>query len=93
MHGPIAGKLMAEYILDGKFSTVDVSMLDLARFEAVQQLAAQRPRVGVGPRGLVEVLAVHSARPPDEIDDVAGAALDLGAARRHRRAGRSTRRR
>jgi sarcosine oxidase, subunit beta len=33
MHGPIAGKLMAEYILDGKFSTVDVSMLDLARFE------------------------------------------------------------
>ena len=33
MHGPVAGKLMAEYILDGKFSTVDVSMLDLARFE------------------------------------------------------------
>jgi sarcosine oxidase, subunit beta len=33
MHGPIAGKLMSEYILDGKFSTVDVSMLDLARFE------------------------------------------------------------
>jgi len=33
MHGPIAGKLMTEYILDGKFSTVDVSMLDLARFE------------------------------------------------------------
>jgi sarcosine oxidase, subunit beta len=32
MHGPIAGKLMSEYILDGKFSTVDVSMLDLARF-------------------------------------------------------------
>jgi len=33
MHGPIAGKLMAEYILDGKFSSVDVSMLDLKRFE------------------------------------------------------------
>jgi hypothetical protein len=33
MHGPSAGKLMAEYILDGGFSTVDVSMLDLARFE------------------------------------------------------------
>ena len=33
MHGPVAGKLMAEYILDGKFSTLDVSALDLARFE------------------------------------------------------------
>jgi sarcosine oxidase subunit beta len=33
MHGPIAGKLMSEYIVDGKFSTLDVSMLDLARFE------------------------------------------------------------
>jgi len=33
MHGPVAGKLMAEYMLDGKFSTVDVSMLDLARFQ------------------------------------------------------------
>jgi sarcosine oxidase subunit beta len=33
MHGPIAGKLMTEYITDGKFSSVDVSMLDLARFE------------------------------------------------------------
>jgi sarcosine oxidase subunit beta len=32
MHGPVAGKLMTEYILDGTFSTVDVSMLDLARF-------------------------------------------------------------
>lgn len=32
MHGPISGKLMAEFILDGRFSTVDVSMLDLARF-------------------------------------------------------------
>ncbi|RME05946.1 MAG: FAD-binding oxidoreductase [Anaerolineae bacterium] len=33
MHGPVAGKLMAEIILDGQASTVDVSMLDLARFE------------------------------------------------------------
>lgn len=33
MHGPVAGKLMAEYILDGRFSTVDVSALDLARFD------------------------------------------------------------
>ncbi len=32
MHGPVSGKLMAELILDGKFSTLDVSMLDLARF-------------------------------------------------------------
>ena len=33
MHGPISGKLMSECILDGKFSSVDVSMLDLNRFE------------------------------------------------------------
>ena len=33
MHGPVSGKLMSEIILDGKFSTVDVTMLDLARFE------------------------------------------------------------
>ncbi len=33
MHGPISGKLMSEFILDGKFSSVDVSMLDLGRFE------------------------------------------------------------
>ncbi len=33
MHGPISGKLMAEKILDGRFSSVDVSMLDLKRFE------------------------------------------------------------
>jgi sarcosine oxidase subunit beta len=32
MQGPIAGKLMAEFILEGKAYTVDVSMLDLARF-------------------------------------------------------------
>jgi sarcosine oxidase subunit beta len=33
MHGPISGKLMSEFILDGKFSSVDVSMLDWKRFE------------------------------------------------------------
>jgi len=33
MHGPISGKLMSEFILDGTFSSLDVSMLDLARFE------------------------------------------------------------
>ena len=33
MHGPVAGKLMSEIILEGKATTVDVSMLDLARFE------------------------------------------------------------
>lgn len=32
MHGPISGKLMSEFILDGAFSSVDVSMLDLKRF-------------------------------------------------------------
>jgi sarcosine oxidase, subunit beta len=32
MHGPVAGKLMAELIVDGAFETLDVSMLDLARF-------------------------------------------------------------
>jgi len=33
MHGPISGRLMAEYILDGKFQSVDVSMLNLGRFK------------------------------------------------------------
>jgi sarcosine oxidase, subunit beta len=33
MHGPISGLLMSEIILDGQASTVDVSMLDLARFD------------------------------------------------------------
>ena len=33
MHGPVSGKLMTEYILDGRYSTLDVSMLDLKRFE------------------------------------------------------------
>ncbi len=33
MHGPITGKLLSEIILDGGAHTLDVSMLDLARFE------------------------------------------------------------
>jgi sarcosine oxidase subunit beta len=32
MHGPIAGRLMAEFLMTGKATTVDVSMLDLDRF-------------------------------------------------------------
>ncbi len=32
MHGPISGKLMAEFVLQGESKTVDVSQLDLARF-------------------------------------------------------------
>jgi sarcosine oxidase, subunit beta len=38
MHGPISGKLMAECILDGKFQSLDVSMLDLARFKEGRQI-------------------------------------------------------
>ena len=33
MHGPVAGKLMSEFLLEGEAHTVDVSMLNLARFE------------------------------------------------------------
>jgi sarcosine oxidase subunit beta len=32
MHGPVTGKLMSELLLDGRYHTVDVSMLDLDRF-------------------------------------------------------------
>jgi sarcosine oxidase subunit beta len=32
MHGPIAGKVLAEWMLEGRPRTVDVSALDLARF-------------------------------------------------------------
>lgn len=32
MHGPVSGKLMSEIVLEGEAHTVDVSMLDLARF-------------------------------------------------------------
>jgi sarcosine oxidase, subunit beta len=38
MHGPISGKLLAECILDGKFLSLDVSMLDLARFQEGRQI-------------------------------------------------------
>lgn len=33
MHGPISGKIMAEILLEGKARTVDVSMLELRRFD------------------------------------------------------------
>ncbi|HET7009997.1 MAG TPA: FAD-dependent oxidoreductase [Anaerolineales bacterium] len=33
MHGPVAGQLMAEVVTRGRFVTVDVSSLDLARFD------------------------------------------------------------
>ncbi len=33
MHGPVAGRLMAERLTQGRFVTVDVSSLDLARFD------------------------------------------------------------
>ena len=33
MHGPVAGLLMSEIVLDGTSKTVDVSQLDLARFK------------------------------------------------------------
>ena len=33
MHGPISGKLMTEIILDSTASTLDISMLDLKRFD------------------------------------------------------------
>jgi sarcosine oxidase subunit beta len=38
MHGPISGKLLAECILDGNFHSLDVSMLDLARFTEGRQI-------------------------------------------------------
>ena len=38
MHGPISGKLMTECILDGKFLSLDVSVLDLARFSEGRQI-------------------------------------------------------
>jgi len=41
MHGPISGKLLAECILDGKFQSLDVSMLDLARFQEGRQIREQ----------------------------------------------------
>lgn len=33
MHGPISGKLMAELILTGEYKTLDVSMLNIRRFD------------------------------------------------------------
>jgi len=34
MHGPASGLIMSEIILDGKSATLDISTLDLARFES-----------------------------------------------------------
>jgi sarcosine oxidase, subunit beta len=34
MHGPVTGKLVSEILLDGQAHTVDISMLDLGRFES-----------------------------------------------------------
>lgn len=34
MHGPVTGKLMSEIILDGKASSLDISVLDFDRFES-----------------------------------------------------------
>lgn len=34
MHGPVTGKIMSEIILDGKASTLDISVLDFDRFES-----------------------------------------------------------
>ena len=33
MHGPVSGVIMAEIILEGRSETIDVSMLDLQRFD------------------------------------------------------------
>ena len=33
MQGPICGKLMAEILIDGKASSVDISMLNYKRFQ------------------------------------------------------------
>jgi sarcosine oxidase, subunit beta len=38
MHGPVSGKLMTEILLHGRAETVDVSMLDLARFAEGRQI-------------------------------------------------------
>jgi sarcosine oxidase subunit beta len=38
MHGPISGKLMAELILEGGYKSLDVSCLDLARYEEGRQI-------------------------------------------------------
>lgn len=38
MHGPISGKLMAEIILEGQSKSVDVSLIDLARFDEMRPI-------------------------------------------------------
>jgi sarcosine oxidase subunit beta len=34
MHGPVTGKVMSEIIIDGQAASLDISILDLARFES-----------------------------------------------------------
>ena len=34
MHGPVTGKIMSELIIDGQASSLDISVLDLERFES-----------------------------------------------------------
>ncbi len=38
MHGPVAGLLMAEIMLDGRATTLDISMLDYRRFAEGRQI-------------------------------------------------------
>jgi sarcosine oxidase subunit beta len=38
MHGPVSGKIMSEIVLDGAPKTVDVSKLDLARFDEGREI-------------------------------------------------------
>jgi sarcosine oxidase subunit beta len=45
MHGPVAGKLMAELILDGRTSTLDISALSPGRFSASEQASAREYNV------------------------------------------------
>jgi sarcosine oxidase subunit beta len=45
MHGPIAGKLLAEVILDGQATTLDISVLDPRRFAMSEALPAREYNV------------------------------------------------
>jgi sarcosine oxidase subunit beta len=40
-HSPGAGKVMSEILLDGKSRTVDVSMLDLVRFQEGREIVEE----------------------------------------------------
>ncbi|MBV9898034.1 MAG: FAD-binding oxidoreductase [Chloroflexi bacterium] len=45
MHGPVAGKLMAELILDGRTSTLDIAALSPSRFSASDVASAREYNV------------------------------------------------